>query len=364
MAAAAAAGVLASVWALAWVGIGSDSVLLALNDGAVAGAASIALSAAAGWWARGAARAVVIEVNPLQRPGLPLAARLGRALADPDLEARFALGGGGWVDEQGRSAQKPGDDGRHVTVAEAPQGGEVALVHGPGAAPDPVLARAAAAAAALAFDTTRLEAEARTRAVEIQASRLRLLGVADAERQTLEERLSDGVLVRLRRVERLLAEHGETLALERAELHEAMGELLALARGLDPPALDRSDLAGALADLARRSPTPTAVEVRGDLRTLPETHRAAAWFMCSEALANVARHARASRATVTVERADDVLELVFSDDGCGGATLTRGLRGLADRVDALGGTFVVRSPAGGPTVIRVRLPTAISPGGA
>jgi signal transduction histidine kinase len=95
---------------------------------------------------------------------------------------------------------------------------------------------------------------------------------------------------------------------------------------------------------------------------LPETLRAAVWFLCSEALANVARHARASRAAIIVAHSDGALEVEVSDDGRGGATLTRGLRGLADRVDALGGTFVVNSPAGGPTVIRVRLPTVGSRG--
>ena len=93
-----------------------------------------------------------------------------------------------------------------------------------------------------------------------------------------------------------------------------------------------------------------------DLRALPETHRAAVWFMCSEALANIARHAEASRAAIVVAHADDVLELEIGDDGRGGATLTRGLRGLADRVDALGGVLALNSPPGGPTVLRVRLP--------
>jgi signal transduction histidine kinase len=78
--------------------------------------------------------------------------------------------------------------------------------------------------------------------------------------------------------------------------------------------------------------------------------------MCSEALANVARHAQASRAAVMVEHAGDALELMVSDDGRGGAALTRGLRGLADRVDALGGTIVVSRPVGGPTAIRARRP--------
>jgi signal transduction histidine kinase len=353
---AVAAGLLAVLWALPSFVDGGGSALLALNDVAVAGAVAVALAAAGGLWGQGAARAVVVELAPGRRPGLPLAVRLGRALADPELEARYALAGAGWVDELGRPAQAPGADGRQVTLVAAPQGGEVALVHGAGASPDPRLARAAAAAAALALDAARLEAEARGRALEIQTSRLRLLGVADSERRELEQRLSDGVLVRLRRVARLLAAEGDPLAGESAQLDAAVGELLALGRGLYPPALERADLAGALADVAERSPVPTTVEVHGALDALPEAQRAAVWFMCSEALANVARHAEATRAAVTVRRAGDWLELEISDDGRGGATLTRGLRGLADRADALGGTLALSSPAGGPTVIRVRLP--------
>jgi signal transduction histidine kinase len=359
---AAAAGLLAVIWAVpSFVG-GGESALLALNDAAVAGAAAVALTAVAGLWRQGAARAVVIELGPGQRGGQPLTVRLGRALADPELEARYALAGAGWVDEQGHPAPAPGNDGRPVTLVDAPQGGAVALVHGRGASPDPRLARAAAAAAALALDAARLDAESRRRASEIQASRLRLLGVADSERRGLEQRLNDGVLVRLRRVERLLAAEGERLEPEHAELGEAVSELLALGRGLYPPALDRADLAGALADIAERAPVPTTVELRGAVDALPETLRAAVWFLCSEALANVARHARASQAAIVVAHADGALEVEIRDDGRGGATLTRGLRGLADRVDALAGTFVVSSPAGGPTVIRVRLPTVGSRG--
>jgi signal transduction histidine kinase len=353
---AAAAGLLAVVWTLAALGIGSDSVLLAANDAAIAGAAAIALTAAAGAWTRGTARAVVVELSPTRRPGQPLTIRLGRALADPDLEIRYAFDGTLWVDEQGHETPVPGNDGRLVTRVDGPRGGEVALVHGPAANPDPRLAQAAAGAAGLVLDAARLEAEARGRAVEIQASRVRLLGVADAERQTLEQRLSDGVLTRLRRVERLLMDQGEPLEPERRELSAAMRELRTLGQGLYPPALHRTDLLSALIDIADRSSVPTSVEMHGELSTLPETHRAAVWFMCSEALANVARHSRATRAAVIVRQAGHTLELEIFDDGKGGATPTRGLRGLHDRVDALEGTLEVRSPLGGPTTIRVELP--------
>ena len=140
------------------------------------------------------------------------------------------------------------------------------------------------------------------------------------------------MLARLRRVERLLASGDDGTEPERAELQAATDELLALSRGLYPPAIARADVLRAVEEIAERSPVPATVEVVGSLAELPETIAAAIWFVCSEALANVARHAQASGAAVIVRVADRDIDLEVRDDGRGGATLTRGLRGLADRV--------------------------------
>jgi signal transduction histidine kinase len=352
-----AALALAAVWTSATVGVGGDIALLVLNDLVVLVAGAIALTAAAGLWAGDASRAVVVELGPTRRPGRPIRARLSRVLADPELEVRYAVAGVGWVDEAGRSAPDPGDDGRPVTRASAPEGGEVALVHGVEGVADPRLVRAAASAAALALDAARLEAEVLVRAADVRASRNRILEVADAERRSLEQRLNDGVLARLRRVDRLLASvEGDATSVERSELRAATADLLALSRGLYPPALARADLGRALVEIADRSPVSTTVEVEGNLAELPESHRAAIWFVCSEALANAARHAHASHAAVSLRVGGKHVAVEVRDDGCGGATLTRGLLGLADRIDALGGGFDLNSPAGGPTVVFVRLP--------
>jgi signal transduction histidine kinase len=142
----------------------------------------------------------------------------------------------------------------------------------------------------------------------------------------------------------------------RNELQAVIVELAELARGLYPPALVRAELAGAIEEMARRSPVPATVHVTGDLGVLTDELRATTWFVCSEALANVARHAGATRAQVTVAAATQELLIEIRDDGRGGAAPTRGLRGLADRVDTSAGTFDVESPAGGPTTIRARLP--------
>src|SRR5262249_28928270 len=106
---------------------------------------------------------------------------------------------------------------------------------------------------------------------------------------------------------------------------------------------------------ASRFGRPVQLEIEGNPETLPESHRAAVWFVCSESLTNVARHADAARVDVRLRVDQSGLELVIADDGPGGATLERGLRGLADRIEALGGTFLLTSPPGGPTVVRAAL---------
>jgi signal transduction histidine kinase len=234
----------------------------------------------------------------------------------------------------------------------------VALIHGTTVSVDPRLARAAAAASAFALDAARLEAEVRTRSVEVSASRGRLLSVADAERRSLEQRLNEGVLARLRRVERLFVTQGDAGERLGAEVRATIVELTALGRGLYPPALARVDMMRALAEIAERSPVPTLVEAEGELASLSEAHRATIWFICSEGLANVARHSNATNAAVVLRKRDHSVELEIRDNGRGAAVPGRGLRGITDRVDALGGSVVLSSPSGGPTTLRAQLPTA------
>jgi signal transduction histidine kinase len=139
-------------------------------------------------------------------------------------------------------------------------------------------------------------------------------------------------------------------------LQDAMAEVVALGHGVYPPALVRGDLPAALRELADQCPASTSVEVAGMLDGIPERLREATWFVCSEALANVARHASASRVSMRAGADDRLLEVEVRDDGRGGASAQRGLRGLKDRVEALGGTLTLDSPAGGPTVVRAAFP--------
>jgi hypothetical protein len=351
---AAAAAALAIVWALPVARSGYTTLLLVLDDLIVGSAGLLALSAATDAWGTGAS-ALVVELRPTRHAGRPIRARLAKILGDPALEVMYRVPGLGWVDELGQRSEGPHQHDRAVTRTSAPGGGEAALVHGGARPRERRLAEAAAAAAALLLDAARLEAEGRARAGEVRASRRRLLTVADAERRALEERLLEDVLSPLRRVQALLAQRPDASSVL-SELRDAMAEVVALGRGVYPPALARGDLGAALAEIADRCPASTSVEVAGEVDRVPEPLREAAWFVCSEALANVARHANASRVRVRAVVDGHALRVEVRDDGVGGASAERGLRGLEDRVDALGGTLTVESPRGGPTVVHAALP--------
>jgi signal transduction histidine kinase len=140
---------------------------------------------------------------------------------------------------------------------------------------------------------------------------------------------------------------------------EALEELREISRGIHPAALARGGLIPALKTLAGRSGVPVELDVRAETR-LPGSVEVAAYYVISEALTNAAKHAQASSVHVVVEAGDRVLAISIRDDGSGGADPTHGsgLRGLADRVDALGGTIEVTSPAGKGTSLLVKLPFA------
>lgn len=188
----------------------------------------------------------------------------------------------------------------------------------------------------------------------------------------LERDLHDGPQQRLVRLgmdlsaaERRLADDPQEaqrlLAEARAQAAETLAELRTLSRGIAPPVLADRGLAAALTPVAARCTVPTEVEVAIPDRPSPATETAA-YFVVTEALVNVAKHAHASGASVRVEPLDRdgvrVLQVEVRDDGAGGADEAKGhgLAGLAARVEGLGGTFSVSSPAGGPTVVRATLP--------
>jgi len=207
-------------------------------------------------------------------------------------------------------------------------------------------------------------AEARARLVE---SRARIVEAGDAARLRLARDLHDGAQQRLvavglllraatRSLESAPAQTAELLATASAALDEANAELRELARGIHPVVLTEQGLAAAIHGLARRSALPVEVESVPDGR-LPPTVEVAAYYVVSESLTNVAKHAGPSHVTVSCGLEDGRLVVTIADDGCGGADAAGGgLRGLADRVEALGGALRVDSPGGGGTTVVALLP--------
>jgi signal transduction histidine kinase len=202
---------------------------------------------------------------------------------------------------------------------------------------------------------------------ELEASRARIVAAGDEERRKLERNLHDGAQQRLVSISLSLrlAEGrirtdpegaGELLDASREELAQALEELRELARGIHPAVLTDRGLDAALEALAARAPLP--VEIKGASCELPAQVEAAAYYVVSEALANVTKYAQASGVEVTVERTNGIAVVEVADDGVGGADPVRGsgLRGLADRVAALSGKLDVDSPPGAGTRIRAEIP--------
>ena len=208
----------------------------------------------------------------------------------------------------------------------------------------------------------------RQRVATVEASRAEVVDAAEAERRRIERDLHDGAQQRLVALAMSLGmakekmdsdpEAAKALVDEaHREAKNALVELRDLARGLHPPVLTDRGLHAAVAGLASRAPVPVEVDLRVTRRA-PPSIEGIAYFVISESLTNVARHSGARRARTLVADEGRRLVVEVSDDGIGGASAERGsgLRGLADRVRAVDGTFLVTSPPGGPTTVRAELP--------
>jgi signal transduction histidine kinase len=201
---------------------------------------------------------------------------------------------------------------------------------------------------------------------EIDASRARIVAASDDARRRLERDLHDGAQQQLISLALTLRQAQaqargtpaqQAVADALAQLQEALAELRDLARGIHPAVLSERGLAAALEVLVTRSPVP--VELQAPHQRVAPAAEAAIYFTVAEALTNVAKHAHATRARVQVDTHGGTLTAQVTDDGVGGASVTArsGLRGLTDRLDALGGTLTVDSPQGGGTTIRARVPS-------
>jgi signal transduction histidine kinase len=213
--------------------------------------------------------------------------------------------------------------------------------------------------------TAIANAECRT---ELTASRARIVAASDETRRRIERDLHDGAQQRLISLGLELRMALRSLPADRPDLRDGIGriaddlsavcgELREMARGIHPAILSEGGLRPALRMLARRVAVPVELDIGTDAR-FPPPVEVAMYYAASEALANAAKHAHASHASVSLAERDGALELVVRDDGMGGADLGRGsgLIGLRDRVEAIGGTIEVRSPDGLGTTVHVRLP--------
>jgi signal transduction histidine kinase len=313
-------------------------------------------------WERAPVTDLVLELGEARSGSLRDA--LAAALGDPTLEIGYWLGGpGGYVDAEGRPLELPAlGSARRVTPVERDGDAIAVLVHDPAVLADPGLSGALRAAARLAASNARLQAEVLAQVTELDASRRRLVRAADEERRRLERRLRDTVEARLTELARTLerahtsAGTDEQVRRVQQQLTRVLEELQELAAGLHPRGLAQGGLAGALASLAEHSPVPVDLSVPND--QLPEEIATAAYFVCSEALANAVKYAGATRVAITVTVDVKSVRVTICDDGVGGANPAAGtgLRGLADRLEALGGVLGVDSPPGGGTRVTAELP--------
>jgi signal transduction histidine kinase len=227
-----------------------------------------------------------------------------------------------------------------------------------------------ASQASLVMRNAQLTAELRATIDELRASRRRLVEAQDAERRKIERNLHDGAqqqLIALAIQLGLLAESADDPEFIRqavpdlkAQLSAALDDLRALARGIYPPLLAEQGLVMALRAQAARCSVPVLLEAN-EIRRYPQDTESTVYFCALEALQNVAKHARASRAAVRLSGSDSTLEFSVSDDGAGfpaGTSHGSGLQGMSDRVAAHGGTLTVRSRPGQGTTITGRLPTS------
>jgi signal transduction histidine kinase len=282
---------------------------------------------------------------------------MSKALGDPGLRLAYRVANGAWVDESGAQVDLTAAGERRLTYVGEPDAPLAALIHDPALRTDERLLGSVAAAARIALANIRLQAEVAGRVREVTESRRRLVEAAADERRRLGGEVETVAGRRLTAVaERLRAEPAPALGPLVDELEATREQLRRFASGLHPRELSERGLRAALADSIATSPIPVHLRV-------PELRFGAAqettlYFVASEALANVAKHAQARHAEVVVDATDGAVRLRVSDNGVGNADPSRGsgIRGLADRVEALGGWLRLDSRAGAGTCLEIGLP--------
>jgi signal transduction histidine kinase len=319
----------------------------------------------------GALGPLALELD--RKPGPDdLQTALRQALGDPSAELLvWDRAHSVWLDARRRPVAAPVEEPpRAVTSVECDGQAIAAVVHDRALREDPGLLAATVALLRLALDNERLAAEVGEQLDQVRASRARLIEASEAERRRIERDLHDGAQQRLIAVALALDEarvEASQLATDAPfvkRLHDTADELMAaieelreLARGIHPAVLTEDGLRVAVSSLARRAAVPVDVDITFNDR-LPAAVEATAYYVVAESLANITRHARARSATIRMAHDNGHLDIDISDDGDGGADASRGsgLRGLADRLDAISGTLRIDSPPQGGTRLRAEIP--------
>ncbi|MER5999201.1 sensor histidine kinase [Nonomuraea angiospora] len=311
---------------------------------------------------------LVVRLSRRERRGT-LRDELAATLRDPGLVVGYwTAEQDRYVDADGRPVDLNPGPSRVVTRVDQGEAPLAVLVHDVALLEQPLLVEAACAAAALALENERLTADLRARLRQLAASRRRMLQWGEAERRRFERDLHDGVQQRLLSVAMTLglAEAGTDpgraaplIGEAKTAVLAALDDLRAVSHGIHPPVLTERGLSGAVKELAAVAPMAVTCDLALD-EPLPQAVESAAYYIVNEALANVTKHAAASKAWVRLALVGRRLLVEVGDDGVGGAdpALGSGLAGLADRAEANGGKLTIDSPPGKGTVLKVVLPCA------
>ena len=363
--AAAVAAMLAVAFALVTAGVAAGTVDFAtarmlLATVLIVSAAALTIDLRWGGWSTDALTRLVIDLGD-RAQATTLRDRLAAVLDDPSLVIGYGLDDGrSFVDDDGRPVDLPAAGSGRIAVPLRLAGFEIGvLVRDERRSIDPVLADGVAAAAELALGNARLHAATRRQLADLEASRERLIAAAELERQRIRRELDDGAMRRLASVREALVV-SVALGPEREPLLEHAGSVMRqledLSDGLGPASALEGGLEPALRRLAADASLPTDAD--GPAARLPQLVEATAYFVCSEGLANVAKHAGATRTSVRAHERDGRLIVEVLDDGVGGATPSpgSGLDGLRQRVESTGGRLTIEDRPGGGTRLLAELP--------
>lgn len=328
--------------------------------------AGVPIAFAAGVLRGGFARTAAIEelgvwLGTAERGRGEVGAALARTLGDPTLALAFRGDDGAWVDGHGRPAVVP--EGRELVPIELAGRPVGAIVHDPSLQPDPETVRAAGRVVAIAVDRERLTARLLAEQEQLRESRTRLVEAGDRERRRLARDLHDRLQSRLV----LLALRAGTARADQADLEafrrdvdEVAAEVRLIVAGVMPALLLERGLTAAVEEMLARTPLRASLASSDDAggARLPPSVEGTAFHVVAEAITNTVKHAGASVLEVGLHRADGALRVTVHDDGCGGAAPAggTGLRGLRDRVEALGGRLAVDSTDGRGTTLVAEIP--------